>query len=156
MKICDLLTLDTIILNLNSNDKNGVIHELIDLFEGNDRVIKLESFRKAVIDREKIMSTGVGKGFAVPHAKTNAVRDVLIAFGRAKEPVNFESLDGQPVSLVVLLAAKENQVAPHIRLLSRVSRMMNKDEFRKALIEAETKEDILKIFCEEEKNFDSI
>ena len=102
------------------------------------------------------MSSGVGKGFAVPHAKTNSVRDVLLAFGRTKQPVNFESLDGQPVELVVLLAAKENMVAPHIRLLSRISRMMNNDEFRAALKKAATPEEVLNIFCEEEKKFDSI
>ncbi len=156
MKICELLTEENIILDLKSNDKNGVINEMIDLFEGNNKVVNLDAFRKAVFDREKIMSTGVGKGFAVPHAKTNSVNDLLLAFGRCKSPIDFESLDGQPVELIVLLAARENMVAPHIRLLSRISRMMNSDDFRSALKNAKSKEEVLQIFCDEEKKFESI
>ena len=156
MKICELLNDSKIILDINSKDKLGAINELIDLFKDDERIVNIELFKKAVFDREKIMSTGVGKGFAVPHAKTNSVKDVLIAFGRCKEPIPFESLDGQPVDLIILLAARENQVAPHIRLLSRISRMMNSDEFRESLKKAADKEEIMKIFCEQEKKYEAI
>lgn len=156
MKICELLKEEFIIPQLNSRDKIGVINELIDLFRDSDLVLNLELFRKAVIDREKIMSTGVGKGFAVPHAKTNAVKDIIIAFGKTSDPVDFESLDGKPVELVILLAAKEKMVAPHIRLLSRISRMMNDDSFRSALKGTDDTKEILELFCKEEKKFESI
>lgn len=156
MKICDLLKSDKIITEIQSQDKTGAINELIDLFKDSDSVVDLEGFRKSVLEREKIMSTGVGKGFAVPHAKTNMVKEVVIAFGKTKAPIDFESLDGQPVQLIILLAAKENMVAPHIRLLSRISRMMNDDDFRKGLLEASTQEDILKLFCEKEKHLEGI
>jgi fructose PTS system EIIBC or EIIC component len=116
-------------------------------------VIDLEKVRDAVMEREKIMSTGVGKGFAIPHGKTNAVNDILAAFGKTNSPIEYDSLDGHPVYLVFLLVGKDNLVSKHIKLLSRISRMMNKDEFREKLIDAKSAEEILDIFKKEEENY---
>ncbi len=151
MKICDLLSPERIISSLKADDKEGVINELIDLFKDSNDVTDVNMVRKAVLEREKIMSTGVGKGFAIPHAKTNAVKEIVVAFGKSDKPISYESLDGQPVNLVFLIIARENMVGPHIRLLSRISRMMNKEDFRRALAEAKNSEEILKIICDEEK-----
>ncbi len=153
MKICDILTVDKIIPTLESNDKKGAINELIDLFKDDDRVIDLEEVRHVVHEREKIMSTGVGKGFAIPHGKTNSVKETIAAFGKTAIPIDFESLDDQPVRLIFLLVGKENMVASHIKLLSRISRMMNNDLFRESLLNANTAEEIYSIFEEEEKKF---
>lgn len=153
MKIKELLTVDHIIADLKGKTKIDVINELVDLYKGNDRVVDLEKIRTSVIEREKIMSTGVGKGFAIPHAKTLATKDILVAFGRLIKPIDFEALDEQPVNLVFLLIGKENMVGPHIKLLSRISRMMNKDSFREALAGAKDAEEIHGIFAEEEKNY---
>ena len=152
MKISDLIS-GRIIPELKGKTKEEIINELIDLFKDDENVVDLENIRTAVLEREKIMSTGVGKGFAIPHAKTNAVNDIVAAFGRLKEPVDFESLDKEPVNLVMLLVAKESQVGPHIKLLSRISRMVNNDEFRESLAKAETDSDILSVFEEEEKKY---
>ncbi len=153
MKICDILTVDKIIPTLESNDKKGAINELIDLFKDDDRVIDLEEVRHVIHEREKIMSTGVGKGFAIPHGKTNSVKETIAAFGKTAIPIDFESLDDQPVRLIFLLVGKENMVASHIKLLSRISRMMNNDLFRESLLNANTAEEIYSIFEEEEKKF---
>lgn len=153
MKVSDILKKEFIISNLNSNTKEEVINELVDLFRGDPRVNDLEKVRTAVLDREKIMSTGVGKGFAIPHGKTAAVNEILAAFGKADTPINYQSLDNQPVQLIFLLVGKDNLVSAHIKLLSRISRMMNKDEFRKKLIEADSRDAILKLFSEEEANY---
>ncbi len=153
MKICDILTVDKIIPTLESNDKKGAINELIDLFKDDDRVIDLEEVRHVVHEREKIMSTGVGKGFAIPHGKTNSVKETIAAFGKTAIPIDFEALDDQPVRLIFLLVGKENMVASHIKLLSRISRMMNNDLFRESLLNANTAEEIYSIFEEEEKKF---
>ncbi len=153
MKICDILTVDKIIPTLESNDKKGAINELIDLFKDDDRVIDLEEVRHVVHEREKIMSTGVGKGFAIPHGKTNSVKETIAAFGKTATPIDFEALDDQPVRLIFLLVGKENMVASHIKLLSRISRMMNNDLFRESLLNANTAEEIYSIFEEEEKKF---
>lgn len=153
MKICDILRKDKIVPSLKGRTKMEVINELIDLFKEDERVNNIESMRMAVHDREKIMSTGVGKGFAIPHAKTASVTDIVAAFGKLDHAIDFQALDGQPVNLVFLLVGKENLVGPHIKLLSRISRMMNKDEFRDNLAKASSVEDIFKLFDDEEKQY---
>ena len=153
MKVSDLLNANFIIAELKGNEKEDTINELIDLFKDDGRVVDLERVRTAVLEREKIMSTGVGKGFAIPHGKTNAVNDILAAFGKTKRPIEYQALDNQPVHLVFLLVGKDNLVSTHIKLLSRISRMMNKDEFRAKLIESSSAEEIINIFKKEEENY---
>ena len=153
MKVLDLLNNKYIVADLEGQTKEEVINELIDLFKDDSRVIDIEKVRDAVLEREKIMSTGVGKGFAIPHGKTNAVNDILAAFGKTNKPIEYDSLDGHPVYLVFLLVGKDNLVSKHIKLLSRISRMMNKDEFREKLFKAKSADEILEIFKKEEENY---
>jgi fructose-specific phosphotransferase system IIA component len=153
MKVHELLNNKVVISELKGRSKEDIINELVDLFRNDPRVTDLERVRQSVLEREKIMSTGVGKGFAIPHGKTGAVSEVLAAFGKTSSPVEYEALDNQPVNLVFLLVGKENLVSTHIKLLSRISRMMNKDEFRKALAQAVTNEDIINMFKKEEENY---
>jgi fructose-specific phosphotransferase system IIA component len=153
MKVSELLKPEFIIPDLKGETKEEVINELIDLFKSDPRIEDIEKVRSAVIEREKIMSTGVGKGFAIPHGKTNAVKEIIGAFGRIKDGVDYEALDGNPVTLVFLLVGKDNLISTHIKLLSRISRLMNKDDFRHRLIWAENSDEILKLFNEEEEHF---
>jgi fructose PTS system EIIBC or EIIC component len=153
MKICEILRVEKIIPSLQSTTKTEVIDELINLFKDDERVNDLEGLRNAVHEREKIMSTGVGKGFAIPHAKTNSVNEIIAAFGKLDKPLDFQALDEQPVNIIFLLVGKENMVGPHIKLLSRISRMMNKDEFRESLATAKTSEEIYSLFEQEEKQY---
>jgi len=153
MKVSELLKPEFIISELTGIKKEDVINELIDLFVKDPRVTDLEKVRTAVLDREKIMSTGVGKGFAIPHGKTGAVTEILAAFGKTNRAIDYQSLDSQPVHLVFLLVGKDNLVSTHIKLLSRISRMMNKDEFRKSLLDANSNEQILELFKAEEANY---
>lgn len=153
MKVCDIIRKDHIIANLKGDSKEDVINELVDLLANDERVTNIEKLRTAVHEREKIMSTGVGKGFAIPHGKTDAVKEIVAAFGRSKKPIDFAALDEQPVYLVFLLVGKDNLVGPHIKLLSRISRMMNKDEFRNNLLQAATADELYTIFQEEENNY---
>jgi len=153
MKLFELLKTENVIADLKGNTKEDVINELIDLYKKDSRVKDIEKVRNAVLDREKIMSTGVGKGFAIPHGKTNAVSEILAAFGKTNHPIDYQALDNQPVNLIFLLVGKDNLVSMHIKLLSRISRMMNKDEFRKQLLDARSNEEILEIFKKEEENY---
>jgi fructose PTS system EIIBC or EIIC component len=155
MKLTDFLKVEHIIPDLKGNSKEEVINELINLFQSDSKVEDLEKVREAVLEREKIMSTGVGKGFAIPHGKTGAIKEILAAFGKSNKPIEYQSLDNEPVQLVFLLVGKDNLVSSHIKLLSRISRMMNDDSFRNNLINAKTNEEILNMFKkEEEKYFD--
>jgi len=153
MKVTDILTENFIIVELHSNQKIGAINELLELFNYDDRVLDFEKMKVSVLEREKIMSTGVGKGFAIPHGKTSGVKEILAAFGKSTKPIEYDSLDGKPVQLIFLLIGRENMVSAHIKLLSRISRMMNKDEFRQKLIDAKSNAEILDYFRLEEKNY---
>ena len=156
MKVYELLETNKILTGFKSEDKTDVINELVDLLKDDKRVVNLEDVRKCVFEREEKMSTGVGKGFAIPHGKTNSVEDILAAFGKSETPIEYNSLDGEPVHLIFLLIGKENLLAKHIKLLSRISRMMNNEEFRKKLVEAKSKEEIQKIFQEEEQSYSDV
>lgn len=156
MKVYELLQTKNILTEFKSENKNDVINELVDLLKGDERVADLEEIRKCVFEREEKMSTGVGKGFAIPHGKTNSVTDILAAFGKSETPIEYNSLDGEPVHLVFLLIGKENLLAKHIKLLSRVSRLMNNEDFRRKLVEASSQDEILKIFEEEEQNYSDV
>jgi fructose-specific phosphotransferase system IIA component len=156
MKVSDLLNTNLVISELNSTKKNDVLNELLDLFKDDPRVLDLEKVKTAVMDRELIMSTGVGKGFAIPHGKTSAVTEILGAFGKSSKSIEYDSLDGKPVNLIFLLVGKDTLVSSHIKLLSRISRLMNKDDFRDRLTDASTKEEIIYLFKEEEKHFGDV
>jgi fructose-specific phosphotransferase system IIA component len=153
MKVSELLKSEFIISDLKGESKEEIINELIDLFKNDPRVEDIEKVRSAVLDREKVMSTGVGKGFAIPHGKTNAVKEIVGAFGKIKDGIDYDALDGNPVNLVFLLVGKDNLISTHIKLLSRISRLMNKDDFRHRLKEANTADEIVKLFSDEEEHF---
>ena len=153
MKVSELLKPEFIISDLKGESKEEIINELIDLFKDDPRVEDIEKVRSAVLEREKVMSTGVGKGFAIPHGKTNVVKEIIGAFGKIKDGIDYESLDGNPVNLVFLLVGKDNLISTHIKLLSRISRLMNKDDFRHRLVEANSADEIVKLFSEEEEHF---
>jgi fructose-specific phosphotransferase system IIA component len=152
MKITDILTEQVIRTNLPGSSKDEIINAMIDLAASQDKVVDKEKLRAAIFEREKIMSTGVGSGFAIPHGKTDAVNDIVAAFAVTAQPIDYQSLDEQPVRIVFLLVGRDNMVGPHIKLLSRISRLMNKEEFRVKLLEAKTPLEILEIFRKEESS----
>jgi len=153
MKISDILSTDVIAVNLDTADKEDAIKKVIDLAAKSGKILDVEKVSKTIFEREKLVSTGVGKGFAIPHGKTDAIDDVVAAFAITKEPIDFDSIDGEPVRYIFLLIGKENLLNTHIKLLSRISRLMNKDEFRERLLDAVNPEEVLSIFKEEEKNY---
>lgn len=153
MRICDILSVNHIKGEIESTKKEEVIEELVNLLADDESVKDLDEIKKSVLEREEIMSTGVGKGFAIPHSKTSYVKGIVACFGKSSKSIEFNALDGEPVNLVFVLVGQDNMVGPHIKLLSRISRMMNKDEFREALLKATTSEEIHKIFEEEEQKY---
>jgi len=150
MKITDILNESVIRTNLSGASKDEIINAMIELAATQKQVVDKARMRSAIFEREKIMSTGVGSGFAIPHGKTDAVSDIVAAFAVTAQPIDYQSLDDQPVRLVFLLVGRDNMVGPHIKLLSRISRLMNKEDIRKQLLEAETPNDVLEIFRQEE------
>jgi len=118
---------------LEGRDKNSVITELVDLLDKNNLIQDRQMVLEAVFTRERTRSTGIGSGIAIPHGKCNAVRELIMALGIAKEPVDFDSVDRKPVSIVILLVSPADQTGPHIQALARISRLMLDEEFKKAL-----------------------
>jgi fructose-specific phosphotransferase system IIA component len=121
---------------LEGKDKYVVITELVDLLVANRLVQNQEIALEAVFTREKTRSTGIGAGIAIPHGKCSAVRELVMALGIAHEPIDFDSVDGKPVSIVILLVSPLDQTGPHIQALARISRLMLDEEFKRALEQA--------------------
>ena len=153
MKISDILSPDVIEVNLDVKDKEDSLKKIIDIASHSSKILDLQKVSDTIFEREKLVSTGVGKGFAIPHGKTDAISDIVAAFVITKAPIDFDSIDSEPVRFIFLLVGKETLLNTHIKLLSRISRLMNKDEFRSKLLTAKTKEEVLKMFKDEEQNY---
>ncbi|MBU0474192.1 MAG: PTS sugar transporter subunit IIA [Bacteroidetes bacterium] len=153
MKIVEILKLEEIKIDFTGTTKDSVLNEMIDSFIGDSRVLDIEKVRTVVLEREKIMSTGVGNGFAIPHGKTNMVSEMVAGFGVLKNPIEFEALDGNPVNLIFLLIGQEDAVGQHIKMLSRISRIMNQENIRTKLANANSGEEILQIFDEQDSKY---
>lgn len=153
MKLTDILKLDKIIIDFKGATKEEIINEMIDLFMGDERVSDIETIRTVVLERESIMSTGVGNGFAIPHGKTNMVKEMVAGFGLLKNPIDFEAIDSKPVNLIFMLIGQEDSVGQHIKMLSRISRIMNQELIRNKLANASSAEEIFQIFEEEDSQY---
>ncbi len=151
MKVSEILNEKLIATGLEAADKQEVIEKMIELASASGNMINKERVKECVLEREKLVSTGVGKGFAIPHGKTDEIRDIVAAFAILKTPVDFDSIDLEPVKYVFLVVGKESLLNAHIKLLSKISRMMNKEEFREQLDEAKSPSEVLNMFRQEEQ-----
>src|SRR5689334_3054192 len=138
MKLINYLKPEYIAIGLPSESKEDLLDAMVELAARNPLVQDKEKVSQAIHERERIMSTGVGKGFAIPHGKTDAVGDIVIAFATTAEPVDYEAMDNEPVRLVLLLVSRDSDVGSRLKLLSRASKVMNSDTARKSLIDAKT------------------
>ena len=143
MKITELLTAETIELNLQSTSKDAVIDELIRKLDRAGKLSDPNKFKEAILAREAQSTTGIGEGIAIPHAKTSAVKAPAIVFGRSKEGLNYESLDGQPAHLFFMIAASEGANNAHLQTLSRLSSFLMDKDFRKKLETATSVDEVL-------------
>ncbi|MGG0299561.1 fructose-specific PTS transporter subunit EIIC [Bacillus albus] len=150
MKITELLKRDTVIMNLTASNKEAVIDELVEKLAGANRLNSKVEFKEAILKRESQSTTGIGEGIAIPHAKTKAVKQPAICFGRSVSGVNYESLDGQPAHLFFMIAASEGANNTHLETLSRLSTLLMDEAFRKQLLEAKDEEELLRLFDEKE------
>jgi len=152
MKITDILKTSTILVHQNLDEKQAVLSKMISALSKSGQISDIEEVTRVVWDRENIMSTGIGKGFALPHGKTNSVSETVGCFLTLDKPIDFEALDSLPVNIIFMLIGRENTVGTHLRLLSRISRLMNNDTFRVEIANAQSSEEILALFEREEDN----
>lgn len=149
-EINQLLTPERVRIGLPGTEKPEVIDALVDLLAGNEAIDNLEAVRTAIFEREKKMSTGVGKGLGLPHAKTAAVTETVAAFATTEEPVDFGAVDDVPVRLLLLLVGPEDQKSQHVKILGRISRLVSRDSLRERLVAAESPETVIRTLREGE------
>lgn len=150
MNIFSLLNPKTVLPNLEAKDKAEILEKMVKSLEEKVSNGELEKIRDAVFEREKIMSTGVGKGLAIPHGKAAGIEQTYAAFAILKDPVDYEAIDDQPVNMVFLLVGPQASNSLHIKMLSRISRLMNNSDFRNRLRECSSAEEIIEQFKSEE------
>lgn len=151
MNLLDILTPECILAPLKSADKKGVIDELVDLLAELGKIPDAEILKQAVWSREQTRTTGIGQGLAIPHGKAPGMRALAMAIGRPAEPLDFESIDGNPVRLVVLLASPPDRTSDHIHALARVSRLISMEAFRRKIYEANSPQEIYDLLASQEK-----
>ena len=147
MNLKKALTPETIAPELKGATKDAVIEELVDLLVAAGRIKDRLTALRAVLEREKKMSTGMQSGIAIPHGKTATVDSLVAAFGIKREGVNFDSLDGLPAHIFVMTLSPENRTGPHIQFLAEISRQLNDPQIRERLLQAATADDILNILA---------
>ena len=118
------------IIDLRGDTKQAVLKELIDKIATEPEITSKDDFTAAIIDREKIMTTGIGEGVAVPHVKTNSVKDFVIAIGINRKGVDFDAIDGRPVYLVIMIGANPNKHNAYLKILAMACSLLQNPEFR--------------------------
>lgn len=145
MNITDLLQKEFIIEELKSKSKKEVLYELSEAFLRGNSTIDCDAMVEVLLEREKLGSTGIGDGIAIPHGKLPGLENLIVSFGRSKTGIDFDSLDGKPVHIFFLLMAPENSAGQHLKALAKISRMLKEEEFRKNLMDMATPDDIYHI-----------
>jgi fructose-specific phosphotransferase system IIA component len=145
MSLTQILQPNCVKAPLESRDKEAAIAELVDLLDAGGLLSNRDDALQAVLTRERIQSTGTGAGIAIPHGKCRAVKELVMAIGIAREPIEFRSVDGKPVTILILLISPADQTGPHIQALAKISRLMLNENFRKNLEKAASAEEVYKL-----------
>ena len=147
MRLSELLSPARIRVPLRAADKEGVLRELVEMV-GNGGLS--DEVLAAILERERQFPTGIGYGVAVPHGKTPALSSLVVVAGTTPAPVPYETIDGEPVRLFFLLAGPESAAAAHVKVLSRISRLVRREPVRGRLLGARTPEEFYRAVCEAE------
>jgi fructose-specific phosphotransferase system IIA component len=145
MKLSKFCGEDLISFELKRESKNEVISELVDLSSRSKLVKDGDELLKDILEREKLVTTGVGYGVAFPHAKSKAVKGIVIAFGRSKKGVDFDSMDKKPVHLLFLIAAPEDAIGAHLNVMARLSYLMKSEKNRDKLMKIKSPKELLEV-----------
>ena len=139
-----------ILPDLQSSDKKGVIEELLDLLNKAGKIKNKEEAIEGIMEREKKSSTGLEKGIAVPHAKTPAVKKLVMAIGISRKGINFNAIDGKKSYLFFLLLSPPDSAGPHVTALASIARLVTPSEIREKFKKAQSADDILNVIQEYE------
>ena len=153
MKITDFLSVETVIPALAAREKHAVLEEMANWLAAKHRQLDAGRVLKVLSEREKISTTAIGEGVAIPHGKLPNVDRVLGVFARSPQGIDFASLDGEPTHLFFTLIAPEDAAADHLKALARISRLLKDSNFRSRLMKGQTSEEIFQIIAEEDQKF---
>jgi len=146
ISISDYMSVE-LMTDLDATSKNEALSEMIALISQSSNITDTKQFEDAIYKREKLMSTGIGYGIAVPHAKVNGVKDFTIALGRSKAGIEYESIDDKPVNLIFMIGASDTQDKAYIRLLSRLVLRLKDQKLLKKLQKAKDAEEMYSLIC---------
>jgi PTS system nitrogen regulatory IIA component len=152
MKLLDIIDKDLINADLKSKTKEDVLGELANMVAQKEG-LDVDQLVHVLEEREKLGSTGIGDGIAIPHGKLKGLKKLIASFGKSSKGVNFKSIDGKPTHIFFLLMAPENTAGMHLKALARISRLLKDKKFRENLIDAKTADEVYKIIKEEDDKF---
>jgi len=150
MILTQILQQNCIKVPVENKDKEAVITELVDLLDANGLLLDRDAALEAVLMRERTRSTGTGAGIAIPHGKCNAVKELVMAIGIAHDAIEFDSIDGKPVTILILLVSPTNQTGPHIQSLAQISRLLLDEEFKQTLENAASADEVYELVSNKE------
>lgn len=153
MKIRDVLEESCVVADLKGQTKNEVLRELAVALKDAGQITDVNTAVDVMLEREKLGSTGIGDGIAIPHGKLKGLGNILCAFGRSQKGVSFDSVDRKPVHIFFLLLAPEDSAGLHLKMLSRISRILRDQAFRRKLLEQTTQADLYSDIVSEDEKF---
>ena len=151
MNLTEILKRDFILEELEARNQHEVLDELVRVFAMGGVRFDPEAMLQVLLERERLGSTGLGDGIAIPHGKLQGLDEILLSFGRSSEGISFDAMDGKPVHLFFLLMAPENSAGLHLKILAKISRMLKDTALRNNLLQAKSKEEIWRIIEEQEQ-----
>ncbi len=151
MKISELLNPQAIVADLKATGKDAALSELTDALLAVAPSLRRDEVLRVLQERERLGSTGIGDGVAIPHGKLKGMPELMLAFGRSSSGVDFDSMDGQPAHLFFLLLAPEESVGVHLKALARISKLLKDAEVRQKLLDATDSAELYKLICEREE-----
>lgn len=146
IQIRKILDISSISTETKVENKTELLELMIELAYKSGKILDVEEVTNRVFDREKLMPTGVGNGVALPHAKTNQITDTVLSMAVLKEPIEYESLDGMPVNVVLLVLGKETDIGNHLKLLSKISKLLSKESFISEISWAQYPDEVMDVF----------
>ena len=153
MKITEILKPDFIISSLEATDKKGALIELANFLNEKGAIENKQTLNTALLEREKLGSTGIGENVAIPHAKCDEIQQITTLFGRSKKGIEFESLDQKPVHFICLLLAPTNSTGQHLKALARIARLMKSKKLRDEILAAKDEKKIYSLLLDEDSKF---
>ena len=150
MRLTDILKPQNIKIPLKAANKTEAITELVDVLAQSGDVTDPKRVLESVLERESTRTTGIGNGLAIPHGKTTGTNDLVMAIGRPEKPIDFQAIDGRPVTIIWLLSSPPDKTGAHIHALAKISRLMTVDKFRQSLNTCNTAQEMFDAIAQQE------